>query len=83
MVKKKHRHFHATPKSSYRDGHKLDAQDGNGKWYHGTVVMTTKSKMLIHYEGWPDYWDEWFCLDSNRLRKFRTTGGGHANWPAN
>lgn len=28
--------------------------------------------LLVHYNGWPDRWDEWIRSDSERIRPFRT-----------
>ena len=40
-------------------GQWVDALDTVSKWLEATVIAVNESYVFIHYNGWPDKWDEW------------------------
>ena len=38
------------------------------RWLAATVVAVRGYRVLIHYEGYPQYFDEWMDMNSERLR---------------
>jgi len=51
----------------------IDVSDRVGKWYEGTILRIQSDclliELLIHYNGWPQQWDEWIAIDSDRLAR--------------
>jgi hypothetical protein len=45
---------------------KVEVQWG-GTWWPASILMTTRDKYLIHYEGWGAEWDEWVGQDRIRM----------------
>ena len=43
-----------------------------GDWYESVVLDVKDNQVLIHYEGWPNVWDEWIDKSSSRLAPYRT-----------
>ena len=53
-------------------GQWIDVLDTIEQWLEATVVRTEREFILIHYNGWPQRWDEWLHVDSPRIAPFRT-----------
>ncbi|RUP51248.1 hypothetical protein BC936DRAFT_149251, partial [Jimgerdemannia flammicorona] len=51
-----------------RPGSHLEARDRNKEWLAATVVAVRGYRVLVHYEGYPQYFDEWMDINSERLR---------------
>jgi len=62
-------------------GESIEAMDGYFKWYTSTVVRTTKSgRVLVKFGDWPERFNEWIAMDSNRLAPLLTfTDGSFTN----
>ncbi|CAG9331233.1 unnamed protein product [Blepharisma stoltei] len=65
--------------SSYRNlrvGQWVDVLDTVNQWLEAQVIQLRASssqiEALIHYNGWPDVWDEWISIDSPRIMPFRS-----------
>ncbi len=67
-------------------GQWLDVKDTVNQWLEATVMDIRfpadgngPSELLIHYNGWPENWDEWIVSNSTRLAPFctRTTWDIH------
>jgi hypothetical protein len=68
----------------FEDGDIIDCKDTMGDWYESAVLDIKDGQVLIHYEGWPNVWDEWIDKSSNRLAPYRTHslrgGAAHARF---
>lgn len=53
-------------------GQWIDVLDTIEQWLEATIVRTDREFVLIHYNGWPQRWDEWLHVDSPRIAPFRT-----------
>lgn len=58
--------------SRFKVGDLLDAQDTVNTWRVARVIAVEPGRVRIHYEGWPDHWDEWIDEHSARLAVLRT-----------
>ena len=56
----------------FEDGDIIDCKDTMGDWYESVVLDVKDNQVLIHYEGWPNVWDEWIDKSSSRLAPYRT-----------
>jgi hypothetical protein len=45
----------------------VDVMDCHGKWYQAEIREFRDDQVLIHYDGWPDRYDEWIVSDSDRI----------------
>jgi hypothetical protein len=45
----------------------VDVMDCRGKWYQAEIREFRDDQVLIHYDGWPDRYDEWIGRDSERI----------------
>ena len=52
----------------------VEALDVQNLWYPARVIQMEGSKVLLHFLGWGDEWDEWIERDSARLRRHRGWG---------
>jgi singapore isolate B (sub-type 7) whole genome shotgun sequence assembly, scaffold_6 len=43
-------------------GQWVDALDTVSKWLEATVIAVNGTYVYIHYNGWPDKWDEWIHI---------------------
>jgi len=61
---------------SFRVGQWVDVKDTVDQWLEAQVleVRSNGSEMqaFVHYNGWPERWDEWVSFDSPRIMPFRT-----------
>ena len=68
----------------FEDGDIIDCKDTMGDWYESVVLDVKDDQVLIHYEGWPNVWDEWIDKSSSRLAPYRThslrVGAAHARF---
>lgn len=53
-------------------GQWVDACDTVEQWLEAEVIATKDRKVLIHYNGFSEKWDEWMDRDSERLAVFRS-----------
>ncbi len=74
------------PRRHFFVGQWLDVKDTVNQWLEATVMDIRypedgdgPSELLIHYNGWPEQWDEWIPCNSVRLAPFctRTTWDIH------
>ncbi len=75
------------PRRHFFVGQWLDVKDTVNQWLEATVMNIRypeedgdgPSELLIHYNGWPEQWDEWIACNSARLAPFctRTTWDIH------
>ncbi len=74
------------PRWHFFVGQWLDVKDTVNQWLEATVMDIRfpedgdgPSELLIHYNGWPEQWDEWIACNSTRLAPFctRTTWDIH------
>ena len=63
---------HSTSSYQFTPGQWLDAQDTVHQWLEATVLDVDATQVFIHYNGWPNHWDEWMDCNSPRLAPFRT-----------
>ena len=52
----------------------IEALDVQNLWFPARVMQLQDSKVLVHFLGWSDEWDEWIERDSTRLRRHRGWG---------
>lgn len=51
----------------------LNTRSGKTKfWESGRLVAMRPGQIKVHYEGWPDTYDEWFMVGSRRIRVAQT-----------
>ena len=53
-------------------GQWLDVKDTVNQWLEATILRMSRTRLYIHYNGWPARWDEWIRVDSDRIAPFRT-----------
>jgi hypothetical protein len=55
-------------------GQWLDVKDTVSQWLEATVmeIDQDRRRVFVHYNGWPQRWDEWLAFDSPRISPFRT-----------
>eukprot|EP00939_MAST-03C_sp_MAST-3C-sp1_P004854 g4854.t1 len=53
-------------------GQWLDVKDTVNQWLEATVMRMSTTRLYIHYNGWPNRWDEWIHITSDRISPFRT-----------
>lgn len=55
-------------------GQWVDVKDTVDQWLEAQVIslQAEPSLAFIHYNGWPEHWDEWIQVDSPRIQPFRT-----------
>lgn len=46
----------------------VDALDTVNQWLEAQVVEVQDNRALVHYNGWPNVWDEWIVNESPRLQ---------------
>ena len=52
----------------------IEALDVQNLWFPARVVQVQASKVLVHFDGWSNNWDEWIDSQSARLRAHRGWG---------
>ena len=62
---------HSIVKRHFSVGQWIDSQDSTSQWLEGQVRDVRGNRVLVHYLGWPQNWDEWMEDDSQRLQFFR------------
>ncbi|RUS18774.1 hypothetical protein BC937DRAFT_88346 [Endogone sp. FLAS-F59071] len=50
-----------------RPGARIEARDKNKDWLAAMVVAVRGYRVLVHYEGYPSFYDEWMDINSKRL----------------
>jgi len=58
-------------KRRFKVGQWVDVQDAARQWLEGQVREVREGKVLVHYLGWPQSWDEWLSTSSLRIQFFR------------
>lgn len=55
-------------------GQWLDVKDTVNQWLEATVldIDYRDRKVFVHYNGWPQRWDEWITFNSPRIAPFRS-----------
>lgn len=60
-------------------GQWIDCRDTANHWLEATVINISYDSILVHYNGWPDQWDEWIkkvylilFQNSSRIAPFKT-----------
>jgi hypothetical protein len=55
-------------------GQWLDVKDTVSQWLEATVmeIDQDRRRVFVHYNGWPQRWDEWLAFDSPRISPFRS-----------
>jgi hypothetical protein len=55
-------------------GQWVDVRDTVDQWLEGQVYDLSPdfSLAFIHYNGWPEHWDEWITVSSDRIQPLRT-----------
>jgi hypothetical protein len=48
----------------------VHVKDAAGDYWPGTILKVEKGKVLIHYYGWADGFDEWLDSESKRIQVF-------------
>jgi len=58
----------------YFDGQWLDVKDTVAQWLEATVMEVDLAgrRIYVHYNGWPQRWDEWLPFESARVAPFRS-----------
>jgi hypothetical protein len=58
-------------------GQWVDVKDTVGQWLEAQVIdlRAESSLVFIHYNGWPEHWDEWIQVKSPRIQPLRTYTG--------
>lgn len=58
----------------YFEGQWLDVKDTVAQWLEATVMEVDLSgrRIFVHYNGWPQRWDEWLPFESARVAPFRS-----------
>lgn len=56
----------------FEEGDVVDCCDSVGNWYEAVVIDVEEDQVFIHYEGWPNLWDEHISVQSSRLAPLRT-----------
>ncbi len=58
----------------YYEGQWVDVKDTVHQWLEATImeVDRTQRRVFVHYNAWPNNWDEWLSFDSTRIAPFRT-----------
>mmetsp|Transcript_36145 Transcript_36145/g.41158 ORF Transcript_36145/g.41158 Transcript_36145/m.41158 type:complete len:670 (+) Transcript_36145:136-2145(+) len=64
--------FDTSTRRSFQVGQWLDAKDTVGDWLEAQITKISDRRCYIHYNGWPNRWDEWIEMGSDRLAVFRT-----------
>lgn len=67
------------PESSIRSlqfyiGQWVDVKDTVNQWLEATImnINLDRCTIFVHYNGWPQRWDEWISIDSPRIAPFRS-----------
>lgn len=53
-------------------GQWIDCLDTIEQWLEATVLKISGEYVYIHYNGWPDRWNEWLHVNSPRIAPFRS-----------
>lgn len=70
-------------------GQWVDVLDTVDQWLEATILRIRGEYVYVHYNGWPERWDEWLHVCSPRLAPFRTRtqhatlAMGLCPWPVN
>ena len=59
---------------NFSKGQWVDVKDTVDQWLEAQVleVNPTNSQVFVHYNGWPNRWDEWIDMNSPRIQHFKT-----------
>jgi len=61
-----------TSTMSFQAGQWIDVKDSIDQWLEGQITKVRGERVLVHYNGWGNRWDEWFDMNSPRIALFRT-----------
>jgi len=50
----------------------VDVRDTANNWLCAQIIQCDGPKVLVHYEGWPDRWNEWIDVFDKRIRNLNT-----------
>ena len=55
-------------------GQWIDVKDTVSQWLEATImdIDYDDCRVYVHYNGWPERWDEWIAFDSPRISPFRS-----------
>ena len=53
-------------------GQWVDVKDTVDQWLEAEIIGRDGEMVYVHYNGWPERWDEWIHIDSERIQPFRT-----------
>jgi len=59
-------------KPKYQLNQWIDVKNSNGDWLEGQIIEIFSDKVKIHYNGRDDNLDEFFDIDSDRIKLFRS-----------
>jgi hypothetical protein len=59
----------------------VHVKDAAGDYWPGTILKVEKGKVLIHYYGWADSFDEWMDSESQRIQVFNTVANNEEMSP--
>jgi ubiquitin C-terminal hydrolase len=55
-------------KIDFHVGATFDCLDRWNKWYNAKVLEEKETQVFVHYEGWPEKYDEWVDKKSDRIQ---------------
>lgn len=61
-----------TNSRNFVKGQWVDVKDTVDQWLEAQVVDVNLTQVFIHYNGWPNRWDEWIDISSPRIQHFKT-----------
>ena len=65
------------PFGTVKPGVWLDALDSINAWLPASIVEVDGNTIKVHFDGWPDKWDEWMRLSSYKVASFRKHSVGY------
>lgn len=65
----------ATGPITFAPNTRIEALDFNQKWSPAQIIEVDyeENEVLVHFEKYPNKYDEWICMNSNTLRALRKT----------
>jgi hypothetical protein len=48
-----------------------------GVWRLGRIKRKVKTRILVHFDGWSDKWEQWYCLHSELIAPIRMHSRGY------
>ena len=67
----------ANPFGSLKPGLFIDALDSINTWCVATIVEVDENMLKVHFDGWPNKWDEWMRITSYKIAPFRRHSIGY------